>query len=306
MAYENSNIGGAYTAEYYDQYNNTINNGEARIPICICVDTSRSMHFLLNPPEQLIYKNESGVVDGQHVNYVDVKPGFKEITKLSRLQEVLCNMFTNMKLDDVISKSAVICIVTFNQFSDCFMEFTDINKINAYSPNSLQLGKDMTNVAKGIKMALERLDLQATMNSNAGNDSYKPVLIVMSDGEPTDAADAEKAREQVRQRSEDGKLNVIPISIGAGTRGENWLKSLSCKSRVYRMNCLKDFEDVFSEIKERLHMIASVVSTDEDEQDTSSNIPKNADNSNYGKSVTIDALDEFLNSNIDLDAHSDL
>lgn len=296
MAYENSNMGGAYTAEYYDQYNNTINNGEARIPLCICVDTSRSMHFLLNPPEQLIYKNESGTVDGQHVNYVKIKPGFKEITKLSRLQEVLCNMFANMKLDDVISKSAVICIVTFNQFADCFMEFTDINKIDTYSPNSIQLGKDMTNVSKGIKMALERLERQVTMNSNAGNDSYKPVLIVMSDGEPTDFSESEMAREQVRQKSEEGKLNVIPISIGAGTRGENWLKSLSCKSRVYRMNCLKDYEDVFSEIKERLHMIASVVSIDEDEQDTTSNIPKNADNSNYGKPVLFDDLDEFMKS----------
>ena len=275
MAYENSNMGGAYTAEYYDQYNNTINNGEARIPICICVDTSRSMHFLLNPPEQLIYKNESGMVDGQQVNYVEVKPGFKEITKLSRLQEVLCNMFTNMKLDDVISKSAVICIVTFNQFADCFVEFTDISKINTYSPNNIRL---------------------AAMNSNAGNDSYKPVLILMSDGEPTDSIEAEKAREKVRQRSEDGKINVIPISIGAGVRGENWLKSLSCKSRVYRMNCLKDFEDVFSEIKERIHMIASVVSTDEDEQDISVNIPKDVDNSIYGKDTSDDILNDFLNS----------
>ena len=296
MAYENSNMGGAYTAEYYDQYNNTINNGEARIPICICVDTSRSMHFLLNPPEQLIYKNESGMVDGQQVNYVEVKPGFKEITKLSRLQEVLCNMFTNMKLDDVISKSAVICIVTFNQFADCFVEFTDISKINTYSPNDIRLGKDMTNVSKGIKMSLERLDQQAAMNSNAGNDSYKPVLILMSDGEPTDSIEAEKAREQVRQRSDEGKINVIPISIGAGVRGENWLKSLSCKSRVYRMNCLKDFEDVFSEIKERMHMIASVVSTDEDEQDISVNIPKDVDNSIYGKDTSDDILNDFLNS----------
>ena len=43
-------------------------------------------------------------------------------------------------------------------------------------------------------------------------------------------------------------------------------------------------------------MIASVVSTDEDEQDTTSNIPKNADNSNYGKPVLFDDLDEFMKS----------
>lgn len=296
MAYDNSSIGGAHTAEYYDQYNNTINNGEARIPICICVDTSGSMDLLLNPSDQLIYKNQTGMRDGQSVTYVDIKEGYKKITKLSRLQEVLCNMFSNMKLDDIISRSAVVCIITFNQFADCYVEFTDINKINTYSPNLIQLGKDMTNVSKGIRMALERLDQQVAMNSNAGNDSYKPVLIFMSDGEPTDTNESEKAKELVRQRSEEGKINVIPISIGAGTKGENWLKGLSRKSRVYRMNCLKDFEDVFSDIKERIHMTAAVVSTDEDGQDIYVDIPPDADNSIYGKNTSEDVLSEFLNS----------
>ena len=296
MAYDKINMGGAYTEEYFDQYNNTINNGEARIPICICVDTSRSMHFLLNPSEQLIYKNQSGVVDGQQVNYVEVKPGYKEITKLSRLQEVLCNMFSNMKHDDVISKSAVVCIITFNQFADCYVEFTDINKIDTYSPNRIQLGKDITNVSKGIRMSLERLDQQVAMNSNAGNDSYKPVLIFMSDGVPSDSTEADKAKEIVRQRSEEGKLNVIPISIGAGSNGEYWLKGLSRKSRVYRMNCLQDFEDVFAEIKERIHMTAAVVSTDEYEPDIDAGIPKDADSSAYGKARSEDDLDKFLNS----------
>ena len=38
----NGQGGGAHTADYYAQYESTITNGEARIPICICVDTSTS------------------------------------------------------------------------------------------------------------------------------------------------------------------------------------------------------------------------------------------------------------------------
>ena len=296
MAYDNVNMGGAHTADYYAQYENTINNGEARIPICICVDTSASMSNLLNPPEQLEQLNRKGFVDGKEVNYVRVKPEFKEITCLSRLQEVLCNMISNMKSDDVISKSAVICIVTFDQFADCYVEFTDINRVDTYSPNRLKIGKDKTNVSKGVRMALERLDQQVAMNSSAGNDSYKPVLVFMSDGAPTDGIEAEKAREQVRQRSEDEVLNVIPISIGNDYNGRNWLKGLSRKSRVYQMNSLKEFEDVFAEIKERIHRTATVVSTDEDEQNPYDGIPHNVDNSNYGKIVTDDILDEFMRS----------
>ena len=296
MAYDNRNIGGAHTEDYYAQYENTINNGEARIPICICVDTSASMRNLLNPPEQLENLNRKDFVDGKEVNYVRVKPGFKEITCLSRLQEVLCNMFSNMKRDDVISKSAVICIVTFDQFADCYVEFTDINRIDTYSPNRIKIGKDKTNVSKGVRMALERLDQQVAMNSSAGNDSYKPVLVFMSDGAPTDGSEAEKAKEQVRERSEDGALNVIPISIGNDYKGKDWLKGLSCKSRVYQMNSLKDFEDVFAEIKERIHRTATVVSTDEDELNINDNIPQNVDNSQYGTIVPDDILSEFMRS----------
>ena len=62
------------------------------------------------------------------------------------------------------------------------------------------------------------------------------------------------------------------------------------------MNCLKDFEDVFTEIKERIHMTAAVVSTDEYEPDIDVSIPKDADNSNYGKVVTEDILQAFLDS----------
>ena len=37
-----------YTADYYDQYESTISRGDARIPICFCVDTSSSMRIIIN------------------------------------------------------------------------------------------------------------------------------------------------------------------------------------------------------------------------------------------------------------------
>lgn len=295
MEYKDNNARGAYTIEYFNQYENTINNGEARIPICICVDTSESMENLLNPKDQLERDpNSKHFVDGQEVYYAKIKPGFKKITCLSRLQEVLSDMLSNMKRDDIISKSAVICILTFNQFADCYVEFTDINMINVKSPYGIEIGRDQTNISKGIKMALDRIDQQIVMNSNAGNDSYKPVLIIMSDGSPTDGAEAEKAKELVRQRSEDNKLNVIPIFIGNNVSGMNWLKGLSRKSVAYQMKCLKDYEDVFAEIKERIHRTATVVSADEDENNCDV-VPEGIDNSSYGTAPLISELEDFLN-----------
>ena len=294
MDYNDNNARGAHTIEYFNQYEYTINNGETRIPICICVDTSGSMNNLLNPLDQLERTSDDYMKDGQVVYHVRVKPGFKTITCLSRLQEVLCKMLSDMKRDDIISKSAVICIITFDQFADCYVEFTDINMIDVNVPNRIIKGKDQTNVSRGIRMSLDRIDQQIVMNSNAGNDSYKPVLIIMSDGYPTDGEEAEKAKELVRQRSEDNKLNVIPIFIGNdNSDGLNWLKGLSRKSIAYRMKDSQDFEDVFAEIKERIHRTATVVSADEDENICDA-VSEDVDSSNYGTVPQISDLEDFL------------
>ena len=143
-------------------------------------------------------------------------------------------------------------------------------------------------------MALERLDQQQLMNSNAGNDSYKPVLIFMSDGQPTDGRDAELARQEVRQRSEDGKLNVIPIGIGNGI-DERWLRGLSRDSKVYHMNKDRDFEEVFEEITKKIQRTTMVISVDEDEKNMANDIQEDVASTQYGQDYE-SFLEDFMNS----------
>lgn len=257
--------GGAHTADYYAQYDNTLSNGEARIPICICVDTSRSMDFLTNPDSELIIEESERTVDGNaKVRTARARYSWvKLVHRIDRLQSVLSTMLEKMQKNPIIAKSAVVSIISFDQFADCYVEFTDVNKISTNAPYNLKVGQDQTNVSKGINMALERLDQMLTMNSNAGNDVYKPVLIFMSDGTPTDGRDAEDARIRVRERSEKDRLNVIPISICGNSEGERWLRGLSKESKVYQMTSENEFQSVFAGITERIRRTAMVLPTDE-------------------------------------------
>lgn len=292
----NGQGGGAHTADYYAQYESTITNGEARIPICICVDTSSSMSFLNNDKSDTIRDGSVWIEDGKEVHGVKLKPGVKKITKMDRLQKVLSTMITKMRQNDIISKAAVICIVSFDQFADCFIEFTDVNRISSNTPYNLEVGKDKTNVSKGIRMSLERLDQIVSMNSNAGNDRYVPVLVFMSDGAPTDGSEAEEARIKVRQRSEDGKLNVIPISICGDSEGERWLRGLSKESKVYHMDNEREFESVFAAITERIKRTAMVLSIDEQDSNLANqSIDDDTENTLYGENNG-DLLNDFLNS----------
>ena len=293
---DNYSFGGdAYTREHYDQYDSTIFNGEARIPICFCVDTSTSMNIIINDPSEVReVRGTSRSSDGNSVVSVEPKYSWvKLVTRLQELQKVFGIMLSKMKANDIISNAAAICIVTFDQFADCYMEFTDIKRVSPDKPSQIRIGKERTNVSKGLRMALNRLEQQERMNSNAGNDSYRPVLVFMSDGLPTDTREAEAIREEVRQLSEDGKINIIPIGIGKGI-DERWMRGLSKDSRVYHMNTDREFEEVFEIITEKIWNTTVVIAGDE-ENNMASQAPSDVASTLYGFDNT-DFLSEFMNA----------
>lgn len=296
--FDNNGQGGAHTVDYYAQYDNTLSNGEARIPICICVDTSESMGLLTNDDSELEkIPGTERMVDGHEVYSVRPKYSWvKLVYRIDRLRNVLSTMLDKMQRNPIIAKSAVVCIISFDQFADCYVEFTDVNRISVDAPYNIKVGQDQTNAARGINMSLERLDQMLLMNSNAGNDVYKPVLIFMSDGAPTDGAEADKAKAFVRERAEKNLLNVIPISICGSTNGERWLRGLSKDSKVYKMASENEFQSVFAGITERIRRTAMVLSTDETSTNLANqSIDDNTENTLYGENNG-DFLNDFLNS----------
>lgn len=288
----------AYTQEYYDQYDSTISSGEARILICFCVDTSASMNIIINDPSEVREIRGTGhSSDGNNV--VSVEPRFpwvKLVTRLDELRKVFSTMLQKMKNNDVIANAASVCIVNFDLFADCFLEFTPIGRISPTRPTGLRLGKDRTNAAKGLKMALGRIEQQEQQNYNAGNDSYRPVLVFMSDGRPTDGAEAERMREEIRERSEKGELNVIPVAIGKGL-DERWLRGLSRESKVYHMTNDREFEEVFEIITKKIHNAVMVIPTDESEDNLAYQADENTENTLYGEDHSaMDDLNAFMNA----------
>ena len=288
----------AHTAEYFAQRDNTISNGAARIPICFCIDTSQSMQNVIGG-QTVEIPGTRRFVDGQWV--VDVKPkypGQELVSRIKQLRIVMKKMIQKMQMNPIISTSAVICLITFDRFADCYVEFTDVGYISTQHAERINIGADQTNAAKGLQMALERLDQQQRMNSDAGNDCYRPVLIFLSDGFPTDKTESNGLRDEVRQRSEDGKLNVIPIGIVSGI-DEQWMRSLSRESIIYRMEDDHDFERVFELITRRIERTTMVISIDEDTTNMTQAVSEledsNCMNTQYGNNVDANAiLSEFL------------
>ena len=289
----------AYTADYFEQYDSSIINGEARIPICFCIDASSSMGFFTNPESDFIVLNNGTTYteDGcNNVRRVKLKDGVTKKCNLNDLKRVLLQMINRMQQNVIIKDSAVISIVTFSLFADCIVEFSDVNRINPSVIHNIKAEEDRTNAARGIYMALERLEQLKRLNKYAGNDSYRPVLVFMSDGNPTDIIEARNAGNQIRELADQEKLNVIPIAIGNDI-DETWLRRLSHDSHVYHMRQEKEFDEVFSKITSRIEKVGRIISIDEEliqYEDENIEEGNGTQSTKYGAEIEEEDLMEFL------------
>lgn len=298
MGYESrSRVGGdeAFTEDYYREYEYGISAGDARIPIVFVVDTSSSMSIVVNDESELIRqpgtdRNE----DGGFVHTVRAKPGCVLKTRLDACREVFADMLLRMKRDQVLCKAASVCIITFDKFADCRQDFLTVSRIDTSVTKKMVLGQPQTRAAVGLSRGLERLDAQQELMEEFGSDFYKPVLIFMSDGRPTDGAQASRMQKEVFERSKSGRMHVIPIAIGKNL-DESWLRGLTRDGRVYHMTREQEFREVFAMISKRIRSTSALLPADEDTGNMAEEADTTVPSTEYGSDFSAD-LEAFLMS----------
>lgn len=155
-----------------------VNNPTARVPVCLCLDTSGSMEG--QPIEEL---NE-----GVHLFYEAIKE------------------------DETALYSAEISIVTFGGNAECIKDFSSL-EIQPEAPKLSAYG--MTPMGEAVNMALDLLEKRKEEYKDKGVDYYQPWLVLMTDGEPNgDAEELSKAINRTANLVKQKKLTVFPIGIG--------------------------------------------------------------------------------------------
>lgn len=257
----------AYTRSEYQQIRSIISSGQARLPICFCIDLSESMGFVINRWNELIETGDAKDTDGYTgLKGVDIKPELKKTCKLrhrdGELRDVLWNMIEGLKNEPSLKDSAIIDIVSFSEFADlrigpdnsAAIQRWDIDQLKAQEGNE-------TNAGTGIRLALEKLDFITKTIKDAGVTCYTPFFIFMSDGKPTDANEAERQRRILRQRFQEKELNVIPIAIGEGCE-DDWMRSFTEEDKVYHMDYPEDYEAVFDQLTKAVKVAVAALPND--------------------------------------------
>lgn len=283
----------AYTADEYDQMRSSETNGEARIPICFCIDTSDSMRNII--AGDWIEVGEKRFVDGQSVVSIRQKPGGKPlVSRLDELKRVLQKLILRLKGNSRTRNSAMISMITFDEYAECIMEFRDVEEVDANRVSHLHSGVEKTSLVRGIKMALERIESSNFINGSFGNHTYRPILVILSDGTPTDSSKSlNEMRGVVRKMTENNELYVMPIGIGSNFNAEN-LRMFSGESKVYTMQKEEDFNSIFDHIENTISWVTKgMVNEVYDYEKAEVYVEEGVVNTDIGVNV-VRTLDEFI------------
>lgn len=156
-----------------------VNNPTARVPVCLCLDTSGSM-------------------DGQPIN---------------ELNEGVRLFYEAIKEDETALYSAEISIVTFGgNNAECIADFASL-QLQPNAPKLLASG--MTPMGEAVNMALDLLERRKDEYKDRGVDYYQPWLVLMTDGEPNgEKSELSRAINRTVELVNQKKLTVFPIGIG--------------------------------------------------------------------------------------------
>lgn len=132
-------------------------------------------------------------------------------TPLSELKEGLTQFLRETSDDETASMSVELEIITFGGSADIAASFAPVNVIND-NPPQLDAG-GTTPLGRALSLADSELRARRRLYKQKGISSYKPWIILMTDGCPND--DWRTAAAAMKQQGEEKRLQYIGIGIGS-------------------------------------------------------------------------------------------
>lgn len=211
-----------FTAETFRQFNQLNVNTNGRIPIFFCIDTSGSM------------ATRVGVFQ----------------TRISLLEKVMTNLLVHMKQHPSLSERAMVGIVTYNNNAILMQTALDLCVMDITGAVKFETG-GQTVLSKGLQRTLQAIDQYRDSLRQSDVETFIPILVFMTDGQPVGDSDTEIAQvyNEIRKRVINKDLYVFPIGI-SGEANMNYVRALDPENKDYQMLNEMDFEKVFSKIGE--------------------------------------------------------
>ncbi len=164
----------------FDEWDSSNIKTSRKVPMCLLVDTSGSM------------QNKDG----------STKP------KIEELNNNMQGLIDYIRNDSKASQICDLSIISFGGSVNVVSGYSNIENIQ-FKP--LQAA-GATPMGEAVKKAVELLKIRRNYYRNNDIEHYKPILLIMSDGNPTD--DYKGAAIELSQMVNNKELKVFPVGIG--------------------------------------------------------------------------------------------
>lgn len=169
---------------------------------------------------------------------LDCSGSMGDDNKISLLNEGLKTLAEELKNDPITARCGRILVIAFggDNIVNVMGDWTDAMD---FVPPDLVAG-GLTPIGAAMKKALDEIEAQKREMRSAGVPYKRPIIMLLSDGEPTD--DWPSVADECRQAETDHKVNIMSIGIGSEA-DKNILGQFSHKGAL-NLNGLR-FKELF-------------------------------------------------------------
>ncbi len=259
-----------FTLDEFKQFECLNENTNSRIPIFFCIDVSGSM------------TNRVGLFE----------------TRLSLLSKVMRKLLENMKKHPELSERAVIGVVTYNNRAILHQSALDLGVVDISKTTSF-VAEGQTVFSLGLRRTLQAIDQYRDGIRRSDTDTFRPMLVFMTDGQPVGDIDSEieAVYNDVWKRVQNNDLYVFPIGISREAN-MSYVYALNPNHHGYQMINENDFETVFSEIEDIVNSNSKSNGDDGTEHTKKASNEESTNDTGAGTFFAFNEFDAIINGHI--------
>lgn len=178
---------------------------------------------------------------------------------INELNEGLKQFLRETAADEAASRSVELEVITFDDYANVAMPFIAIGDVDQ-NPDPL-IADGNTSMGAGIRLAVRDLKARRKIYRNSGISSYRPWVILMTDGGPNDE-DWEQAAEEMRVLGENGKIQYIGIEIGDDADHETMCQILPSQPGPVKLKGLR-FKQFFRWLTDSMKSVSASAVSDQ-------------------------------------------
>lgn len=179
---------------------------------------------------------------------------------IDELNEGLKQFLRETAADEAASRSVELEVITFDSSANVAMPFTAIGDVDQNPAPLTAYG--CTSMGAGIRLALRDLKARRKMYRNSGISSYRPWVVLMTDGGPNDD-NWEQAAEEMRFLGENGKIQYIGIEIGDEADHATMCQILPSQPGPVKLKGLR-FKQFFRWLTDSMKSVSASAVSDQD------------------------------------------